>query len=359
MSDPPLPPSDDDAPGDPLGDTPESGSGGAPSGGEQANSGAAPGAGSGDAERPGQSVDPDELDLSQLDDLIGLGRAESSETQGETPTEALGETLGATLGDDAPTEVLGTSPEPTAVIPPIDGAGDLSVTQQIRRKRVSHRRYVARRALVGLAALAVVGGAVLAAVLLMGGDDDEPDASERSVPVATSEPAAAETTEVQSTTTAAEPTSTTAAATSSSAAPTTTRPSATPGTGGATSTTAAPTTTRPRTTTTTPAASDSEPSTTGTPSGDLPTYDLDKSPDCEMQGSVQLGESGPDVACLEERLEEVTVGGVSFEVDEVFDEDTEAAVRQFQEANNLIVDGEVGPESGQLLRIWPGSNDAE
>jgi peptidoglycan hydrolase-like protein with peptidoglycan-binding domain len=63
--------------------------------------------------------------------------------------------------------------------------------------------------------------------------------------------------------------------------------------------------------------------------------------------------AGPDVLCIEERLEQVTVGPINFEVDEVFDEDTEQAVRWFQEFHELVVDGIVGPQTAQTLGIWP------
>jgi peptidoglycan hydrolase-like protein with peptidoglycan-binding domain len=64
--------------------------------------------------------------------------------------------------------------------------------------------------------------------------------------------------------------------------------------------------------------------------------------------------AGPDVECIEQRLDEVTDGPIIFEVDELFDESTEQAVRWFQEANDLVVDGVVGPQTAQLLGIWPG-----
>ena len=48
---------------------------------------------------------------------------------------------------------------------------------------------------------------------------------------------------------------------------------------------------------------------------------------CEMRGGAKLGSSGSDVRCLEERLDQVSRGGaLRFQVDSVFDEDTEAAI---------------------------------
>ena len=88
-----------------------------------------------------------------------------------------------------------------------------------------------------------------------------------------------------------------------------------------------------------------------------PRYELTLPATCEMRGGAKLGSSGSDVRCLEERLDQVSRGGaLRFQVDSVFDEDTEAAVRQFQEVNGLTVDGIAGPETNTLLGIWPGSS---
>ena len=83
------------------------------------------------------------------------------------------------------------------------------------------------------------------------------------------------------------------------------------------------------------------------------TYELDSGASCELTGGAAVGMSGPDVECIEERLDQVTVGPINFEVDELFDENTEQAVMWFQEYNDLIVDGIVGPQTAQLLGIWP------
>ena len=89
----------------------------------------------------------------------------------------------------------------------------------------------------------------------------------------------------------------------------------------------------------------------------MPRYELTLPATCEIRGGAKLGSSGSDVRCLEERLDQVSRGGaLRFQVDSVFDEDTEAAVRQFQEVNGLTVDGIAGPETNTLLGIWPGSS---
>ena len=88
-----------------------------------------------------------------------------------------------------------------------------------------------------------------------------------------------------------------------------------------------------------------------------PRYELTLPVTCQMSGGAKLGSSGSDVRCLEERLDQVSRGGaLRFQVDSVFGEDTEAAIRQFQEINGLTVDGIAGPETNTLLAIWPGSS---
>ncbi|MGH9137838.1 MAG: peptidoglycan-binding domain-containing protein [Acidimicrobiales bacterium] len=104
------------------------------------------------------------------------------------------------------------------------------------------------------------------------------------------------------------------------------------------------TTESPEDATATSAAATSEP--------EEPTYNLGLRAECQIDDVVQLGDTGPNVECLEQRLDQVTTGGVHFEVDDEFDDDTDAAIRQLQEANDLMVDGIVGPETGQLLSIW-------
>ena len=89
------------------------------------------------------------------------------------------------------------------------------------------------------------------------------------------------------------------------------------------------------------------------PVGRPTAYVLDTCAPCELTGGAAVGMGGPDVECIERRLAQVTVGPINFEIDELFDENTEQAVRWFQESNGLIVDGIVGEQTGVALGIWP------
>lgn len=67
--------------------------------------------------------------------------------------------------------------------------------------------------------------------------------------------------------------------------------------------------------------------------------------------SIRAGTSGAGVTCLQEAL--VESGYYSGPVNGSFDTATDTAVRRFQEAEGLFVDGVVGRESAIELHIWP------
>jgi hypothetical protein len=200
---------------------------------------------------------------------------------------------------------------------------------------VSHRRYVVRRIVVAVCALLVLGGIVGLIAWAVSGDGD----GDGALGTDETSPAAVASTD-DATTTAAKPTATTATAT--------TRRTTVPVAATEPDDTTVPETSEAPAETT-------EPQSGGAPDSSVaegPTYNLGLRARCQMQEAAQLGDSGSDVACLEQRLEQVTTSGVTFEVDDVFDEETDAAVREFQEANDLVVDGIVGAETAQLLSIW-------
>ena len=89
-----------------------------------------------------------------------------------------------------------------------------------------------------------------------------------------------------------------------------------------------------------------------------PEYDLTLPALCEMEIGVAIQHQNESVACLEVRLAQVIVGPAAFDVDDLFDEDTDIAVRQFQRANGVLDDGIVGPVTASLLGIWPAGGVA-
>lgn len=65
-----------------------------------------------------------------------------------------------------------------------------------------------------------------------------------------------------------------------------------------------------------------------------------------MPPILQPGTAGTDVESLQGELSQL---GYQVEVNGVFDESTENAVKKFQQDNNLTVDGIVGPQTGRQL----------
>ncbi len=76
-------------------------------------------------------------------------------------------------------------------------------------------------------------------------------------------------------------------------------------------------------------------------------------PECALSVRLELGDTHPEVECLESQL--IAAGALSgVAPDEVFDDATDGAVRTFQRANQVIVDGVVGPQTATLLGSWVG-----
>jgi cytoskeletal protein RodZ len=242
------------------------------------------------------------------------------------------------------TEVIEPSGlEPTAVMAGgvvAEGTGEIT---RAHRRRVSHRRYVMRRIGVVVATLAIIGGAVWLLVALLDDDDEGAGGVDSTTPV-TSEAAVIPPTTRASTTTES-PATTGAAVVETTDAATPTKPA----------------TTTPEEETEPTEPTDSAPGSTGatedTVTGSSPTgtvvYDLSSEPTCTIGQTLRQGSSGPQVQCVQERLNEVTVGGEQLPEDGFYGEQTAAAVRAFQEANELTADGIVGPTTGGALGIWP------
>jgi hypothetical protein len=75
--------------------------------------------------------------------------------------------------------------------------------------------------------------------------------------------------------------------------------------------------------------------------------------ECELSVRLEVGDENEQVACLESQL--IAAGAlVESAPDGVFDPKTDEAVKTFQAANNLVVDGVVGPQTARVLGVWTG-----
>jgi Putative peptidoglycan binding domain len=70
-----------------------------------------------------------------------------------------------------------------------------------------------------------------------------------------------------------------------------------------------------------------------------------------ISGPLSVGDSGPDVVILQERLAAV---GLPVAVDGVYGPETSDAVMAFQEREQLTVNGVVESETAEALGIWSG-----
>lgn len=66
---------------------------------------------------------------------------------------------------------------------------------------------------------------------------------------------------------------------------------------------------------------------------------------------MKVGATGNEVRCLESQL---SSAGYATTVDTTFDATTDTAVRAYQEAKSLEVDGIVGRQTAQAMGIWAG-----
>lgn len=89
----------------------------------------------------------------------------------------------------------------------------------------------------------------------------------------------------------------------------------------------------------------------GTSAPVSPVSPVSVAADCTVAATVQLGASGDAVACLESKL---MAAGLLQAVDTVFDAATDQAVRAYQTAQGLEVDGIFGRKSAQAMGIWSG-----
>ncbi|MGB8859643.1 MAG: L,D-transpeptidase family protein [Ilumatobacteraceae bacterium] len=72
---------------------------------------------------------------------------------------------------------------------------------------------------------------------------------------------------------------------------------------------------------------------------------------CTIASVLKVGASGAEVQCLESQL---VAAGFTTSVDSTFDAATDAAVKAYQTAKSLEVDGIVGRVTAQAMGIWNG-----
>lgn len=73
--------------------------------------------------------------------------------------------------------------------------------------------------------------------------------------------------------------------------------------------------------------------------------------DCTITAALQLGSTGDEVTCLERQLANV---GLIAAADATFDTVTDQAVRSFQTAKSLEVDGIAGKQTAEAMGVWAG-----
>ncbi len=73
---------------------------------------------------------------------------------------------------------------------------------------------------------------------------------------------------------------------------------------------------------------------------------------CSITEVLKTGSSGDQVACLEQQL--AAAGYLTAPADTTFDASTDTAVRAYQTAKALEVDGIVGRQTAQAMGIWAG-----
>ena len=89
--------------------------------------------------------------------------------------------------------------------------------------------------------------------------------------------------------------------------------------------------------------------------GDMETTSTTAPPQtaaCSITTVLKLGSTGDEVACLEQQL--AGDGYLATAADGTFDDTTDTAVRAYQTALSLEVDGIVGRQTAQAMGIWAG-----